>query len=146
MTATRFLDTIATMIHRVARVLLVVALGSTAGSAPFAHVPMHRRSPQQRVLVRRGAHRDAEPALVHLDGHAPGTNTLVGDRHRHLSVGQLDDAVARPSGRVGATSALVEVWEARVVPDLPGRAVPVAANARPNRPPRGVLAARAPPV
>lgn len=128
------------MTHRVASVLLVVALVSASG-LPVRHVRSNQRPPRQQRLVRV-----EEPEAVPLQGHAPGTNTLVGDRHRHLSVGQLDDAVARPSGRVGATSALVEVWEARVVPDLPGRAVPVAANARPNRPPRGVLAARAPPV
>ena len=133
------------MIHRVASVLLILVLAAAAEAAPFAHVRVSRRStPRPRLLVG-GAERRVD-APVHLYGHAPGTNTLVGDRHRHLSVAQLDDAVARPSVRVGATPALVEVWEARIVPDLPGRAVPVAANARPNRPPRVALAARAPPV
>ena len=126
---------ITAMIHRVASVLLILALAAAA-SAPVTHGRVNRRRTARQRL----------DAAVHLYGHAPGTTTLVGDRRRHLSVAQLDDAVARPSVRVGTTPALVEVWEARIVPDLPGRAVPVAGNARPNRPSRVVLAARAPPV
>lgn len=123
------------MTHRVASALLILALAAAA-SVPVTHGRVNRRrTPRQRV-----------DASVHLDGYALGTNTLVDDRHRHLSVAQLDDAVARPSVRVGATPALGEVWEVRIVPDRPGRAVPVAAHARPNRPPRVALAARAPPV
>lgn len=132
------------MIHRVAGALLVVALVVAGGLAPFTHVPRNRRSPRQRVLVGRGASRVAEP--VSPQGHAPGTNTSVGDRHYHFSVAQPDDAVARPRVRVGTTPGVVEGWDAGIMPELPGRPVPVAVNARPNRPPRVVLAARAPPV
>ena len=122
------------MIHRVASVLLVLAL--VAASAPFAQMRVNRRrAPRQQL-----------DAPVHLCAPATRTNTLVGERPPHRSVPQLDDAVARPSVRVSATPALVEVWEPRIVPDLPGRAVPVAANARPNRLQPVGLAARAPPV
>ena len=125
------------MTHRVASVLLVVALVS-AGGLPVRHVRSNNRPPRQQRLVRV-----EEPEAVHLQGHALRTNTLVGDRHHHQLA---TDADVRPSVRVGATSALVEVGEAGVVPELPGQPVPVAANTRPNRPPRVVLSARAPPA
>ena len=132
------------MIHRVTGVLLVVTLVVAGGLAPFTHMPRNRRSPRQRLLVGLGESRVAKP--VHPQGHVPGTNTSVGDRHHHRSVAQPDDAVARSRVRVGTTPAVVEVWEAGIVPDLPARPVPVAVHARPNRPPPVVLAARAPPV
>ena len=134
------------MNHRVASALLVVALVLASGSALSAHVPPNRRSLRQRELLgdcQRGVN---EIARVHLHGQASGMTTLVGDRHHHLSVALATVAVAHPNVRFGATPALVGVWEARIVPDLPGQPVPVAANARPNRPPRVVLPARAPPV
>ena len=128
------------MIHRVASVLLVVALVLAGGSEPSRHMRQTRRSPRRELVG------GAVAAARHLHGYAAGTNTLVGDRHHHLSVPLATVAVAHPNVRVGATPALVGVWEARIVPDLPGQPVPVAANARPNRPPRVVLPARAPPV
>ena len=129
------------MIHRVASVLLVLVLVSAGGSDPFARVP--RRNQRPRVMPR-GAGRLVDTAeIVRLRGHTLITNTLVGDRHHHQLATVAD---VRPSVRVGATSALVEVGEAGVVPELPGQPVPVAANTRPNRPPRVVLSARAPPA
>ena len=125
------------MTHRVTSVLLVVALVSSGG-LPVSHVRSNKRPPRQQRLVKV-----EEPAAVHPQGHAPGTNTLVGDRLHHQLATVAD---VRPSVRVGATSALVEVGEAGVVPELPGQPVTVAANTRPNRPPRVVLSARAPPA
>ena len=134
------------MNHRVASALLVVALVLASGSALSAHMPPNRRSLRQRELLGGCQCGVNEFARVHLHGQASGTTTLVGDRHHHLSVALATVAVAHPNVRVGATPALVGVWEARIVPDLPGQPVPVAANDRPNRPPRVVLPARAPPV
>ena len=125
------------MTHRFAGVLLVGVLVA-AGALPARHVRSTRRVPRQHRPVRV-----AESEAVHLRGHAPGTNTPVGDRH-HYQLATVADV--RPSVRVGATPALVEVGEAGVVPGLPGQPVPVAANTRPNRPSRVVLSARAPPV
>ncbi len=119
------------MTHRVASVLLVVALVSIGG-LPVAHVRQNRPL-RQRQLVR----------VNEVEGYASGTTTLVDNRHRHRLVTIAD---VRPSVRGGATPALVEVGEAEVVPELPGQSVPVAANTRPSRPPRVVLSARAPPV
>ena len=134
------------MIHRVAGVLLVVALGSSAGVTPFARVRMNLRTPRHRLLVGRAVRRIAEPAPVQVHGHAPVSNTLVDYSHHQLSVVLATVAVEHPSVRVGVTPALVGVSAARIVPDLPSRSVPVTANARSNRPPRVVLTARAPPV
>ena len=124
------------MTHRVPSVLLVVALVSASG-VPAAHVRQGRPL-RQRQLVRVN-----EPEAVHLQGYALGTNTLVDNRHRHRLVTVAD---VRPSVRVGAMSALVEVREAGVVLELPGQPVPVAANTRPTRPSHVVLSARAPPA
>lgn len=133
------------MTHRVTSVLLILALAAAAELAPFAPARVRqRRSPRQRLPVEAAERGD--DALVHLYGDVPGTTTLAVDRHRYRSVAQLDSAVARPGVHVGATPALVEVWKARIVPDLPDRSIPGAADARPNQPPRGALAARAPPV
>ena len=134
------------MTCRVVGVLLVVALVLARGSVPFAHVPPNRRSPWQRELVGGCQGSADELARVHRHGQASGTTTLVGDRRHHLSVALATVAVAHPSVRVGATFAVAEVWEAGIAPDFPDQPVPVAANTRPNRPPRVVLAARAPPV
>ena len=132
------------MSHRPAGVLLVVALVSAGGAGPFTHVAQNRQTPRPRV---RGAQRIvAELNAVHLHRYAPGTTTLISDRQHHPSVALATVASPRPSVRVAATPAVVEVWEAGIVPDLPGQPVPVAANTRPHRPPRVGLAARAPPV
>ncbi len=132
------------MIHRVASALLVAALVSAGESDPFTRMPLNRRSLRQRELVGDLGRSVAESRQRY--SHAPATNTLVGDRHHHLSVAPAPVDVAHPSVRVGATPALVELREAGIVPDLPGQPVPVAANTRPDRQPRVVLAARAPPV
>ena len=131
------------MIHRVASALLVVALLLAGGSDLFARVP--RRNPLLRVTGGGGRSVDTA-GCVHLQGQIPSTNTLVGDRHHPLSAALETVAVASASVRVGSTPALVGFVIAGIVPDLPGQAVPVAANTRPNRQPRVVLAARAPPV
>ena len=132
------------LFRRVVPVLLAVALVSAGGLIPSARAPLTRRIPRQRELVERG--RASVEEFVRLDGQALGTSTLVGDRHHHLSAALETVAVARASVRVGATLALVELREAGVAPDPPGQPVPVAANTRPSRQPRVVLAARAPPV
>ena len=128
------------MIHLVVRVLLVVVLVLAGGSEPFTHMRQNRLS-SRRELVG-----GAVAAPGHLYGHAAGMTTLAGDRHHHLSVTLATVAVTRPSVPVGATPALVGFVMAGIVPDFPAQPVPVAANTRPNRQPRVVLPARAPPV
>ena len=122
------------MIHRVAGVL-VVALVSAGGSGPLAPVPQNRRSPRSGLVVGGSKRSVAQPGQ-----HG------VGDRSHHLSVALATVAVARPSLHVRAIPALVELREAGIVPDLPGQTVSVDANTRPNRRPRVVLTARAPPA
>ena len=143
------------MIHRVVRVLLVGTLVSAGGSTPFAHI--HPRG-HDHGAPRAGdapahsqsAHHQGQGAHWHLTGRhvpdAPGTNTLGDTRPHDASVALPTAAVERLSVGVGATPALVEMWAAGIVPDPSGRPMPVAANARPNPPPRIVLGARAPPV
>ena len=153
------------MIERFAYVLLIVALVSAGGSAPFAHV--HPQSPDHTALqpdtapqpeearahsqsAHRHRHHQGQGAHWHLRGRqaadGPATTTLVGNPHQRASVAIPTVAEKRPGGDDGATPALADVWEAGTVPDPPGRPVPVAANARPNPPPRILLAARAPPL
>lgn len=155
------------MVQRVAYVLLVAALVSAGGSAPFAHVhprgpdhtafqPDTARQPDEARLDSHSAHQQGhrhrhaqgQGAHWHLTGRqaadAPGLTTRIGSPHHH-PVAVSTVAVERLSVRGGATPALAEVWAAGTVPDPPGRPVPVAANARPNPPPRILLAARAPP-
>ena len=143
------------MIHRVVRVLLVGVLVLAGGSTPFAHVHPHGHDhgTPRAVEARahsQSAHPQGQGAHWHLTGRqaadTPGTNTLVGARQHHTSVALPTVAVECPSIGVGATPALVEVCEAGIVPGPLGRRVPVAANARPNPPPRIILGARAPPV
>ena len=133
------------MIHRVACVLLV-ALVSAGGAEPFTHSPLNRQTPRLRLRVRGAQRSVAELEAVHLHNYALGTTTLVSDRQHQPSVALATVAGPRLSVRAAATPAVVEGWEAGIVPDLPGQPVPVAANTRPNRPPRVGLAARAPPV
>ena len=133
------------MIHRVACVLLV-ALVSAGGAEPFTHSPLNRQTPRLRLRVRGAKRSVAQLEAVHLHNYALGTTTLVSDRQHQPSVALATVAVAHCNVRVGASPSVVGVWGPRIVPDLPGQPVPVAANARPNRPPRVVLAARAPPV
>ena len=149
------LGRIETMLQRVAHLLLVVALVSAGGSAPFAHVHRHGHDhtapqPGEARAHSHAAHHQEQGAHWHLTGRQaadrPGTTTLVGDQHHHAAVAIAAVALQRPSVRDAATRALVEVWEAGIVPALQGRPVPVATNARPNPPPRVLLAARAPPV
>ena len=143
------------MIDFVARLLLVVALVSASGSAPFAHIHPHGHDHgavrlDDAQARNQPAHHQGEGGHWHLTGHhaadTPGTNTLVGDQHRPISVTLETNAIERPTVRIGTTPALVEVREAGIVPAPPARPVPVAANGRPNPPPRTVLGARAPPV
>ena len=143
------------MIHRVVRVLLVGTLVSAGGSTPFAHVHPHGHdhgAPRagEAPAHSRSAHHQGQGAHWHPThrhvADAPGTTTLGDIRQHHASVALPTAAVERPSASVGVTPALVEVWAAGIVPDPPGRHVPVATNARPNPPPRIVLGARAPPV
>ena len=134
------------MSPRPAGVLLVVALVLAGGAEPFTHGPLNRQTPRLRLRVRSAQRSVAELEAVRLDNYAPGTTTLVSDRRHYPSVALATVAGPRPSVRVAATPAVVEVREAGIVPDLPGQPVPVTANTRPNRPPRVGLAARAPPV
>ena len=143
------------MIHRVAHLLVAVALVSASGSTPFAHVHPdgpHRAAPRATDAPdhSHSGHHQEQGAHWHLTGRQaadrPGSTTLDGDRHHHASVAVATVAVERPSVRGGPIPALAEVWENGVVPDPPSRPTPVAANARPNPPPRIVLAARAPPA
>ena len=131
------------MVHRVTSVLLAVAVVAAAGTLPSSHVPP--RNQRVRVMVRSAGRSLCTEARVHLHSYIPGTTILVGDRHHHPSVA-LAPIDAHSSVRVGATPALVGFVMAGIVPDLPGQPVPVAADTRPNRQPRIVLAARAPPA
>ena len=148
------------MVQRVAYVLLVVALVSAGGSAPFAHV--HPQAPDHTAPRPEKARRDSHSAHRqgqrhrHAQGQGahwhlterqaadgPGTTTRVGNPH-HNSVAVSMVAVQRLSVGGNATPALADVWQPGTVPDSKGRPAPVAANARPN-PPRILLSARAPP-
>lgn len=139
------------MPQRVARGLLVVVLVSAGASAPLAHV--HPAGHDHAALSPEGhshaAHHQEQGAHWHLTGRqvpdGPGIPARVGNRHHHAAVAVATVAVERPSVRGGGTPALLEVWEGGTAPDGQGRSVPVAANARPNPPPRILLVARAPP-
>ena len=142
------------MFQRVAHVLLVVALVSAGGSAPFGHVhpPSHHPTapqPEEAQAHHHAAHHQGQGVHWHLTGRQapdkPGTTTLVGNGHHHAAVAVATVAVDRPTVRGGATPGLAEVWEAGTVRVGQGRPVPIAANARPNPPPRILLVARAPP-
>jgi len=146
--------------RRLAHVLLVSALVSGAGSAPFAHVHTHGQQ------VPRGTHHAApQPAGHPAHGHAAhhqehgthwhlagrtardtaATPLLVGLRHRHAQVAVTAVAVEDPNLRGGTLTALPEVWKAPIVSHAPDRAVRIDAQARANPPPHGALAARPPP-
>ena len=144
------------MFQRAAHVLLVAALVSAGGSAPFAHVhpPDHQdAAPEPDEALAHSApehhHHQSQGAHSHPTGRqtakGPGSTTLVGNPHPPPPVPIATVAVERPSGRAAATPALTAVWasDSALVP--PSRPVPVAANARPNPPPPITLAARAPP-
>lgn len=142
------------MLCRLAHVLLVVALVSAGGSAPFAHVHAHGHDPatphaDDAPAHNHAGHRPGQGAHWHLNtqqaADSSGATTLGNDPRHHAPVAVATVAVERPSDRGGATPALSEAWEAGIVPDLPGRPVPIDSNARPNPPPRLLLAARAPP-
>ena len=130
-------------IHRVGGALLVVALVSTGGSGPLAHVPLNQRVLRPRLVVGGGATCVVEPDR---HGQAPGTNALVRNRYQQRSIAPTTGAVARAGLSVATTPALVELWEARIAPDLPGQPVPVATSTAPNPHLSVVLGARAPPV
>ncbi len=130
------------MIHRVASVLLVMALVWAGGSVASAQVPRTNRRPRQPV----GCCERSLCEAGHLRGNAADATTLVGGRRHHSSVTLATVAVTRPSVRVGATPALVGFSMAGIVPDFWAQPLPVATNTRPVRRPRVVLPARAPPV
>ena len=148
--------TIEAMFQRVAHVLLVAALVSAGGSAPFAHIhpPDHQNAaPEPDEALAHSApkhhHHQSQGAHSHpterqtADG--TGSTTLVGNPHHPPPVPIATVAVERLSVRATATPALAAVWAPDSAPVPPNRPVPVAANARPNPPPPVALAARAPP-
>ena len=151
------------MFQCVAHVLLVVALVSAGGSAPFAHVhphgshhtappPEEARADSHSAHQQRHRHAQGQGAHWHLSGRqaadGPATATLVPNAHQNppVAVSVSMVAVERLGVRGGGTPALAEGWEAGTVPDPPGRPLAVAAKAGPNNPPpRLRLVARAPP-
>ena len=154
MTGTEALVRIEMMIRRLAHALLVVALVSSGGTAPFAHMHAHgdvdvATQPDEAQPHGHSDHHTGPGAHWHLTtpqaAASPGATSLVGIRHHHTQVAVATVAIERPVVRVGGTPALSEAWQVGIVPDLPARPVPIDANARPNPPPRIVLAARAPP-
>jgi hypothetical protein len=141
--------------RRLAYVLLVVALVSSGGTAPFAHVHAHgdvhdATQPDEAQAHGHTEHHTDQGAHWHLTTRRaaapPDTTAVVGMRYHHTQVAVATVAIERPGVRVGSTPALSEAWQVGIVPVLPGRPVPIDANARPNPPPRIVLAARAPPI
>ena len=143
------------MIRRTARLMLVLALVSTSGSAPFAHV--HPRGhdhgasgPEDSRAHTEGAQPTGPGTHWHQAGHhtadLPGATKLPSNGHHHASVALVTVAVERTSVFVDSTDALIRVRATGIVPDPPGRPVPVPATARSKPPPRIVLAARAPPA
>ena len=142
------------MIDRIASMLLAVALITAGSSTPFAH--LHPQGEGLGVERPGRVHDHTQSAHEHGQGthwHPVGSQTVdrqssavSGKRHRDVSVSLDTVAVERLGARVGFTPALAEAWEARVVPDPLEGSVTVASNARPNPPPPGILAARAPPL
>ena len=98
------------MIHRVASVLLVVALVLAGGSEPFRHMRPTRRSPRPRLAV--GV---ATPGLTNMAPHLARTLSYATDITNSRSHSR---AVTSPGVRVGATPALVGFVMAGIVPDF----------------------------
>ena len=125
------------MLDRAASVLLAWALVTASASAPFAHV-----HPQPSHVHGQGSH-------WHPDGDQTAdrpSSAASGEHHHDSTVSLVTVGIERSGVRVGITPALIEMREARIVPDPLEGWAPVASNARPNPPPPRILAARAPPL
>ena len=143
------------MLSHIARVFLVIMVVLAGGIEPFAHIHPHGHGhatvqPEETPNHGHSAHRQRSGAHWHLTGsespERPGTTKFTKNTHRHASVRVEVLAVERSSGRIGATAALVEAWRVEIVPVASGRHLSIVTKARPDRPPRIVLPARAPPI
>ena len=143
------------MLSHIARVFLVITVVSAGGIESFAHIHPHGHGhgtvqPEEAPSHGYSAHRQRSGAHWHLTGpesaEKPGTTRFASNTHRHASVRVEVLAIERSSGRIGATSALVEAWRAEIVPGASCRHLSIVTKGSPDLPPRIVLPARAPPI
>lgn len=141
------------MLHRIARLLLVVALVSSGATAPFLHVHAHgadHGGSHAEEADEHCAHHHAEGAHWHLGGSpAPRTGGAFATdsaSHRHAAVALSAAAVETVAAGLNAACALVDAPESAVPAGPGGMRARVAADAGPDPPPLILLAARAPPV
>ena len=143
------------MLHRIARLLLVVVLVSSGATAPFLHV--HAHGADHGVSSSHARQADAHCAHHHAEGvhwhparnrapDAAGALAAVGFGHRHAAVALSAAAMEASPVCLAAPGAWVEPPETGVLPTSPGAHAPVDPTAGPDPPPRAVNAARAPPV
>ena len=142
------------MPHRIAHVLLVVALASSGVAAPFRHVHAHgpahgRSSSHGEAADEHCAHHHAEGAHWHLAesraAGADGSRPAAGPAHRHAAVTLPSVAVETSPVWIDVSAAPVEMPAAGVLPTPLEAYAPVDLTAGPD-PPSRVDAARAPPV
>ena len=140
------------MPHRIARVLLAVALVSSGVTAPFMHVHAHgaaHPASHGDGTDEHCAHHHAEGAHWHPPGSAAsdggGALATAGGGHRHAAVALSAAAIETSSPAVDQPWLRLDAPESGI-PSKPARAhLPVDPTAGPDPPPRAV-AARAPPV
>ena len=142
------------MAHRIARVLLAVALASSGVSAPFMHVHAHGSahvaSSHGEGIDEHCAHHHAEGVHWHPPGSAApargGALATAAAGHLHAAVALSAAAIGSSPVDVGQFLATVEAPEAGAPPIERGVRTPVDPTAGPDPPPCAVGAARAPPV
>lgn len=141
------------MPHRIACVLLAVALASSGVTAPFMHVHAHgaaHPASHGDGIDEHCAHHHAEGAHWHPPGSAApdggGALATAGAGHRHAAVALSAAAIESSSTDVGLSLAPIEGPDAGAPPIERGARTPVDPTAGPDPPPRAVGAARAPPV
>ena len=143
------------MFSHIARVFLVITVVSAGGIESFAHIHPHGHGhgtvqPEAAPSHGHSADHHGSGAHWHLTGpesaEKSGTTRFANNTHRHTSVRVEVLAVERSSGRIGATSVLVEAWRAEIVSVASGRHLSIVTKGSPDLPPRIVLPARAPPI
>lgn len=141
------------MAHRIARVLLALALASSGVSAPFLHVHAHGSA----HAASHGAgtdehceHHHAEGVHWHPAGSAApdsgGSLATAGGGHLHAAVALSAAAIESASTDVGRSITPIEAPEAGAPPMEHGARAPVDPITGPDPPPLARAAARAPPV
>ena len=142
------------MPHRIARVLLAVALVSSGVSAPFLHVHAHGSghvaSLHGEGVDEHCAHHHAEGVHWHPTGSpaSDGGSALAtaGAGHRHAAVAVSAAAIESSSTDLGRSFTPLEAPEAGAPPLERGARAPIDPTAGPDPPFRTVAAARAPPA